>query len=91
VNRFTEHSQVVTTNNYNSLAGIHTRKRAPTAHKIKSSFLVTNLSSLTLNYNDDCLTNELVDDSSTNESRQSQSYFTTGGLPPISSSWRQAP
>jgi hypothetical protein len=23
--------------------------------------------------------------------RQSQSYFTTGGLPPISSSWRQAP
>jgi hypothetical protein len=22
---------------------------------------------------------------------QSQSYFTTGGLPPISSSWRQAP
>jgi hypothetical protein len=24
-------------------------------------------------------------------SSQSQSYFTTGGLPPISSSWRQAP
>jgi hypothetical protein len=30
--------------------------------------------------NDDCLTNDLV---------QRQSYFTTGGLPPIASSWRQ--
>jgi hypothetical protein len=27
----------------------------------------------------------------TNSSRQSQSYFTTGGLPLISLSWRQAP
>jgi hypothetical protein len=26
-----------------------------------------------------------------NPSKQSQSYFTTGGLPPFSSSWRQAP
>jgi hypothetical protein len=28
---------------------------------------------------------------STRRCSQSQSYFTTGGLPPISSSWRQAP
>jgi hypothetical protein len=34
---------------------------------------------------DDCLTNPLLRVS------QSHSYFTTGGLPPISSSWRRAP
>jgi hypothetical protein len=56
VNRFHEHSQVITTNNCNSLTGLHTLKIAvTTAHKIKSSLsavtsncLVTNLSLLTL-------------------------------------------
>jgi hypothetical protein len=33
--------------------------------------------------NDDCFTNALVQS-------QSQDYFTTGGLPPVCSSWRQA-
>jgi hypothetical protein len=38
VNRFTEHSQVVTTNNYSSLNGLHTPKiTVNKAHKIKSS------------------------------------------------------
>jgi hypothetical protein len=58
VNRFTEHSQVVTTKNDNSLTGLHTLKiSVTTAHKIKPSisaftrrFLVTNLSWLTLSY-----------------------------------------
>jgi hypothetical protein len=37
-NRFIEHSQVVTTNNCNSLTGLHTLKITVTiAHKIKSS------------------------------------------------------
>jgi hypothetical protein len=37
VNRFIEHSQVVTTINYNNLTGLHTLKiTVPTAHKIKS-------------------------------------------------------
>jgi hypothetical protein len=52
VNRFIEHSQTVTTNNYNSLTGLHTLKiTVTTAHKRKSSMsafasrcLVTNLS-----------------------------------------------
>jgi hypothetical protein len=55
VNRLTEHSQVVTTNNYDSLTGLHTIKIAvTTAHKIKSlthaftsRYLVTSLSWLT--------------------------------------------
>jgi hypothetical protein len=56
VNKFTEHSQDVTANNYNSLTGLHTLKiTVTTAHKVKSSMsafasrcLVTNLSWLTL-------------------------------------------
>jgi hypothetical protein len=37
MNRFFEHSQVATTNNYNSLTGLHTLKIAVTiTHKIKS-------------------------------------------------------
>jgi hypothetical protein len=41
MNRFTEHSQVETTNNYNSLPGLHTLKIAVTVtHKIKSSMSV---------------------------------------------------
>jgi hypothetical protein len=33
----------------------------------------------------------VVSSQSSSAQSQSQSYFTTGGLPPISSSWRQAP
>jgi hypothetical protein len=41
VNRFIEHSQVVTTSNYNSLTGLHTLKiTVTTEHKIKSSMSV---------------------------------------------------
>jgi hypothetical protein len=38
-----------------------------------------------------CLERRLSDESPVHSQIQSQSYFTTGGLSPISSSWRQAP
>jgi hypothetical protein len=88
MNRFIEHSQVTTTNNYNSHTGLYTLKTAVTiTHKITYSlsvltrhFLVTNLSLLTLNYNDVCLSD--FNDGClrlTESESESYSYVTTDG------------
>jgi hypothetical protein len=60
---------------------------------------IAHLWNLLLHFTNYFMTHCLVSSSSTAISRdslssdliQNQSYFTTGGLPPISSSWRQAP
>jgi hypothetical protein len=58
--RFIEHSQVVTTNNYKSLTALHTLKiTVNITHKIKSSTSAFT-SLLTRNQTDDCLTSWLI-------------------------------
>jgi hypothetical protein len=95
MNRFTEHSQVVTTNNCKTLTGLHNLKITVTiAHKIKSSMSVFT-SLLTLNHTDDCLTSWLINCLSCANSlsaswSESESYITTEGQS-ASPSWKKAP
>jgi hypothetical protein len=100
---FTGLLQKVTTNNYDSLTEIHIPKITITTVQIIFSYVFTSrclvaasttdvplpLGSPTvpgLSYSSFSL--QLLTDSTIT---QSQSYFTTGRLPPIISSWRQTP
>jgi hypothetical protein len=96
--QFIDYLHVAAKNNYNSIADFHTlqisraqAKSSPACGAFTRRFLVT-------------ASNNVYSSSSVLKSfsaaapfqllllqSQSQSYFTTGGLPPISSSWRQAP
>jgi hypothetical protein len=84
MNRFIGHSQVVTTNNYNTLSGLHTGKITVTiTHEIKSWRLLAE----SLLGNESYLINTSTTESSNTES---ESYVTTDGQS-ASLSWNKAP
>jgi hypothetical protein len=79
---FIEHLQIVTTRNYSAIANSHTLQFTTARTKPSQSAMSPLLPcscSCRLATVPQLLQN------------QSPSYFMTGGLPPISSSWRQAP
>jgi hypothetical protein len=88
---FIDHLQVVTTNNYSAIAISTLYKMMlvfPTRSVFTSSYLVTasnncfsSASGLMFSLKGGSLQSQI----------QSQCYFMAGGLPPISSSWRQIP
>jgi hypothetical protein len=83
VNRFIDRLQAVTTNNYDTIADFYTLQFTG-ARSLVFSVCYCLLFKSSLHRHP--YRTELSTDWS-----QSQSYFTTGGLLPISSSWRKAP
>jgi hypothetical protein len=91
---FTDHLEVVTTNNYSTIADFHTLPNTPEQAKsfqpFISRFLATDFNTVIItvshcNYNTHKVFPSLL---GFQLSTQSQNYFTTGSLPPISSFWR---
>jgi hypothetical protein len=87
----------MTTSNYNGLTELYTPNiTVTTAHKVFSVFTIYFLVMASNNsYSSSSMLKSSLNGSSLptlpTELCQSQSYFMTGGLPPITSSWRQAP
>jgi hypothetical protein len=96
---FINYLQVLNANNNNTIADFHTVAHAKSFQSVfTSSFLTTDFNKViivvSLNYSKyhfKCNTHKVFSSQLDFQlSTHSQSYFTTGGLPPISS-WRQAP